>query len=55
MFMLFHLFKTCIKNHSLLFILFSPSYQSRNNDANREPHAYIYALEIVFSQIAKTC
>jgi hypothetical protein len=55
MFMLFHLLKTCMRIPSLLLFLFSPSHLPRNNDANHKLRAYIYALEAVFSQVAKKC
>ena len=46
-----------LKSGTLLcyLFLFSPSHLTRNHDANRTPRAYIYALEAVFSQVAKNC
>ena len=46
-----------LKSWTLLcyLFLFSPSHLTRNHDANRAPRAYIYALEAVFSQVAKNC
>jgi hypothetical protein len=41
------------KESFFIIYFFSPFHQSRNHDANCAPPAYISALDIVFSQVAK--